>query len=113
MLKSIIFNTLFLLVLGGVSYASGDVNEGEFGKEKPKNLILENAPVKEIKTFSLRSGLQFRGEQVINQKPDYNYINLNTSITYQKGQNSFVLPYKKTVLSRITFNPNIGLRSLF
>jgi len=40
-----------------------------------------------------------------------NNVNLN-SITFQKGENSYLLPYKKkAVLNKLTFNPNELLRN--
>lgn len=113
MRKTIILHFIFLMVLGGVSFAAdSNLNTENYGKEKPKGFSYESKFNKELNAFSLRSGRQFRGENVIDQQPK-NYINLNTSIVYQKGQNSYVLPYKKKVaISRVTltFNPNENLR---
>ncbi|MBK7100114.1 MAG: hypothetical protein IPH58_19760 [Sphingobacteriales bacterium] len=109
MFKTFLFNMLILLGLGGVSYASDRVSSDLFGKEKPKSYFQDNElkNEKQLNSFSLRSDMQFRGKEVIKSQADYNYLNLNTSITYQKGNNNYVLPYRKNViLNRITFNPN-------
>jgi hypothetical protein len=46
--------------------------------------------------FSLKSGYTFRGNQVISN--DKKYINLNTVVTIQKGNTTYVLPLHKKVL---------------
>lgn len=109
MYKAFLFNILLLLVLGGSVYASETIVAEMYGKEKPKSFLLESnlKTEKQLNSFSLRSDMQFRGEEVIKSTSNYNYISLNTSVTYQKGRNNYVLPYRKSViLNRITFNPN-------
>jgi hypothetical protein len=62
-------------------------------------------------SFSLRSGYSFRGSQVINTQ-DSRYINLTTTVTYQNGHTSYIVPLKKKVAlnGRIVFNPNATTR---
>ncbi len=61
--------------------------------------------------FSLKSGYNFRGNQVISFENE-RYINLNTVVTYQKGNTTYIMPLKKKVLlDRITFNPNASTRN--
>lgn len=48
-------------------------------------------------SFSLRSNYNFRGNQVINTKKSSQYINLNTVITYQKGNTTYIVPLKKKI----------------
>lgn len=111
MLKGILFNTLFFLLLTTAAHAEGEGNTEDFGKEKPKNGFSLDRNNKELNSFSLRSTMMFKGENVINNLSS-NYINFNTSITFQKGQNSYLLPYKKKVmLNKVTFNPNESLRN--
>ncbi len=62
-------------------------------------------------SFSLRSGYNFRGTQVINTE-DSRYINLNTVINYQNGHTSYIIPLKKKVIlnDKVVFNPNAATR---
>jgi hypothetical protein len=46
--------------------------------------------------FSLKSGYTYRGNTVITS--DKRYINLNTVVTVQKGNTTYVLPLRKKVL---------------
>ncbi|HOZ85492.1 MAG TPA: hypothetical protein PK191_08375 [Niabella sp.] len=99
-----------------VVFAEGENNNTEDpGKNKLKGFSLENRQSvdKQFYSFSLRSGMYFKGENLINgshAQPNNN-VNLN-SITFQKGENSYLLPYKKkAVLNKLTFNPNELLRN--
>lgn len=111
-MKTTFFNIFFLL---GFAFASSAANEEavveNFGKEKPnKGFVTEKKDNSKLDHFSLGSQMKFKGEKVIENKS--NYINFNTSITYQKGQNSYVVPFKKKVIiNSITFNHNELLRN--
>ncbi|WP_276504269.1 hypothetical protein [Terrimonas pollutisoli] len=62
-------------------------------------------------SFSLQSGFNFRGSQVISTQEN-KYINLNTMVSYKQGHTTYVMPLKKKVAlnGRITFNPNAATR---
>lgn len=49
-------------------------------------------------SFTLRSGYTYRGNQVINTKKQTSYISLNTVVTYQKGNTTYIVPLKKKVI---------------
>ncbi|HET9826093.1 MAG TPA: hypothetical protein VFP87_12215 [Chitinophagaceae bacterium] len=48
-------------------------------------------------SFSLKSHYNFRGSQIINPAPVAEYIDLNTVITYQKGNTTYVVPLKRKI----------------
>jgi len=100
---------LLLLAFSTVgSFAT--LGDGKLNRDKPKKNLFANNPSRP-NTFSLRSGYDFRGKEVINPQTR-RYINLNTVVTYQQGNNSYVLPVKKkVVLEKITFNPNEASRN--
>ncbi len=113
MLKAIFFNLLFIFSLSAVAFAEGESIADDFGKEKPKNFSLDNKSSKQLHSFSLRSPMYFKGENLINTESTASatYSNLNI-VSFQKGQNSYLLPYKKkAVLNKLTFNPNEILRN--
>ena len=62
-------------------------------------------------SLSLKSNYSFRGSQVIGNQASQ-YINLNTTITYQSGHTSYTVPLKKKVMlnDKIVFNPNAATR---
>ena len=57
------------------------------------------------KNFSLRSNHNYRANNLFKeQKPKY--ITLNTVVTYQKGNATYIVPLKKKVLlDKVKFNP--------
>lgn len=61
--------------------------------------------------FSLRSGYNFRGNQVLNTREN-KYINLNTEVAFQNGHTYYIVPLKKKVIlnDKIIFNPNAATR---
>lgn len=107
------FNIVLLLGFALSSYAANEAMAvGNYGKDKPKKGFSAESSSTKLNHFSLGSQMNFKGEKVINSVNNSNYINFNTSITYQKGQNSYVVPFKKkVVINRITFNPNELLRN--
>ncbi|MBZ4188272.1 hypothetical protein [Niabella beijingensis] len=116
MLKTFLLTVLCVLAVGGASFAAENtVTDVDHGKDKPKNgYVAENKFEKELSSFSLRSDYQYRGDRVLTNTSttNNNYINLNNTISYQKGTNTYFVPYKKkVVLNRFTFNPNESLRN--
>ncbi len=71
-----------------------------------KNLLVAT-PTYNYKVFSLRTGYTYRGNTVISPvKSAGRYIQLNNVVTFQKGNSTFILPMKKTLLlDKIRFNP--------
>ena len=58
------------------------------------------------KPFSLRTPYNYKSNNLFNTSGSRNFIMLNTVITYQKGNATYVLPLKKKViLNKIKFNP--------
>lgn len=113
MLKAIFFNLLFIFSLSAVAFAEGEALADDFGKEKPKNFSLDNKSSKQLNSFSLRSRMYFKGENLFNAAPaaNSNYSSLNI-ISFSKGQTTDLLPYKKkAILNKLTFNPNEILRN--
>ncbi len=48
-------------------------------------------------SFSLKSNYNYRGSQIINPVRSNQYINLNTVLTYQKGNITYIVPLKKKI----------------
>lgn len=103
------------LVLAGLALGA----YATLGDGKTKKTSSSNNSILSIKTpvssgsFTLRSGYNFRGRQVINTRKEApKYITLNTAVTYQNGHTSYIVPLKKKVLlnDKITFNPNAATR---
>jgi hypothetical protein len=87
--------TLFLIVVSVAAFATlGD------GKSKGKKSSLLNKAVAPGK-FTLKSGYQYRGSQIINQQNQNNTFTRNSLVTYQKGNMTYILPVKTVVPQKI------------
>ena len=89
--------TLFLIGLSVVAFASlGD------GKTKgKKSSLLNSKPTITPGKFTLKSGYQYRGSQIINQQNQNNTFTRNSLVTYQKGNMTYILPVKTVIPQKI------------
>jgi hypothetical protein len=99
--KVTIFNILtkktaaFILITVTAIAAFASLGDGK-SKGKKASLLNNNSSFIPGK-FSLKSGYQYRGSQVINQQKTNNVLNLNSLVTYQRGNMTFILPIKTSV----------------
>lgn len=104
-LKKILTRKLTTLFLVGLSLAAfatlGD------GKAKKKSSLLNSKPAIIPGKFSLKSGYQYRGSQIINQKRDNNSFTRNSLVTYQKGNMTYILPVKTVIPEKIKLTVGI------
>ena len=85
---------LLLAITGAGAFATlGDGNKKS--SIAPKKFLSGRTAVQQG-FFNLKSGYAYRGNQVITN--DNRYINLNTVVTLQKGNTTYILPLKKKVL---------------
>jgi hypothetical protein len=89
--------TLFLIGLSVVAFASlGD------GKTKgKKSSLLNSKPTITPGKFTLKSGYQYRGSQIINQQTQNSTFTRNSLVTYQKGNMTYILPVKTVIPQKI------------
>ena len=56
--------------------------------------------------FSLKSSHNYRGNNLFSNSGPHKYIMLNTTVTYQKGNATYIVPLKKKVLlDKVKFSP--------
>ncbi len=98
--------TIFLITASVGAFAT--LGDGG-GKKKlnTKQNILTHKPSYNYKYFSLKTGYDYRGSMVFSKsKPQSKFIMMNTVVTYQKGNTTYILPMKKRLLlDKIKFNP--------
>jgi hypothetical protein len=76
------------------------------GGKKFKKLSNTSPFTPSAKNFNLRSGYNYKSNNLFSSSPEKQFIMLNTVATYQKGNATYVLPLKKKVmLGKIKFNP--------
>ncbi|MBP6414855.1 MAG: hypothetical protein KA330_00220 [Chitinophagaceae bacterium] len=99
---------LLITVSAITSFAT--LGDGKKKSDLPKTALLSSKTTKPG-SFSLRSGYAFRGNNVLNPAPAKRYISLNTTVTYQRGNTTYIVPLKKKViLSNVKID--IGNRQL-
>ena len=76
------------------------------GGKKGNSLTVSPASTKlTAKNFSLRTGHNYKSSNLLANKPA-KFVMMNTVVTYQKGNATYILPLKKKViLNKIKFNP--------
>lgn len=109
-LKPILKRKLATALLIGVSIAAF-ATLGDGGKKsvasRSKNLLSSRSAIYNYGSFSLKSGYNYRGNAFLNTASKSRYVMLNTVMTYQKGNATYILPLKKKLLlsGKVTFKP--------
>lgn len=88
------------MLLFAVSAAGAFATLGD-GKKKsssPRKAMLSNKTFTTPGSFSLKSGYSYRGNQVMNPEDEKKYIRLNTVVTTQRGNTTYIVPLKKKVI---------------
>jgi hypothetical protein len=85
------------VLLLAISAVSAFAILGDKGKTPRNRSFLSNQHYSSPGNFSLKSNYNFRGSQVINPLRSTQYINLNTVLTYQKGNTTYIVPLKKKI----------------
>src|SRR5436190_16034133 len=71
---------------------------GDKGRTPKNHSFLSNQSLAANSTsFSLKSRYNYRGSQIIDPARTGEYIDLNTTITFQKGNTTYVVPLKKKI----------------
>jgi len=106
--SDILKRKLATAVLIGASLAAfAALGDGGNKSSNPKDAFSSKFVITNIKPFSLKSCYNYRGSSIFNTPShDSKFIMLNTVITYQKGNTTYILPLKKKVwLDKINFHP--------
>lgn len=88
-----------LAVIAGTAAASfATLGDGRYnGPGSPRKSLLSNRSAVTNGSFSLRSGYQFRSNQVLNTTPQRQFIRLNAVATVQKGRTTYIVPLNRRV----------------
>lgn len=93
------FSRKLAIILFASVFAAGAFATLGDGKKKtstgPNSSILSGRTAATNRNFSLKSGYSFKGSQVFNSTTDKKYFNLNTVVTLQRGNNTYIVPLKK------------------
>lgn len=89
-----------LVISFGLTFAS----TGGGGDKKNNNHIplrSEFVPIRTTNNFTLKAGPSYRGSYTLGEEKTKNVISVNTLITYQKGNSTYIIPYKFKVNSSL------------
>lgn len=86
---------LFLCGLGVLTYAD---RGGITRKDKPQLNIELHGTLKNSIPFNLKSGIVFRGSEILNTRRIGNSLVSESVISYKKGNTTYLLPYKQRIL---------------
>jgi len=87
---------VFTIAMVVVSAAAAFATLGDGGDKDKKKGLLSNhyTNVKNTGKFSLKSGYQYRGSQIISQNTRQNTVSLNSVIIYKNGNTTYIVPFK-------------------
>lgn len=74
-------------------FAFGSMGGGG-NKSKKSVKGTDFTPVRTINGFTLKAGPSYRGSMTFGQEKVNNVISFNSVVTYQKGNTTYILPYK-------------------
>jgi hypothetical protein len=79
------------------------------GKKDQRDFLYTTRPITySSKDFSLRSGYNYRANNLLSTPRREKFVILNTVTTYQKGNTTYIMPLKKKViLDKVKFNPQV------
>jgi len=89
------FSAMFLLAASAMSAFAILGDKGRTPRNR--SLLSNQSLVVNSTSFSLKSHYNYRGSQIIDPVRASQYIDLNTTITFQKGNTTYVVPLKKKI----------------
>jgi hypothetical protein len=90
LIKKTMFSMLMLAVVG-LSFASIG---GGGNKAKKNNIKGDFTPIRTTNGFTLKAGPVYNGSMSFGQQRTANVLSFNSLITYQKGNATYILPYR-------------------
>jgi hypothetical protein len=119
--KTIVRKSLLTLLFFGmvsIAFASlGSIGGGsKKTSSKKKAIVTNNATFKpsyytstKVNDFTLKNSFRFRGSKLLNDNNNNNVrvINVNTMVTYKKGNGTYVRPLKQNIVIAKTASPSI------
>ncbi len=92
--------SLFAVALFATAFsAMADKGTGKKSKTAKVTLnITTPSTLKNSLVFNLKTGLKYNGTVLLNQQRSGNSIFRNSLVTYQKGNTTYIIPYKHRVV---------------
>ncbi len=87
-----------ILIAATTIVSFGALGDGSKGSELARKFPLLSGKTYSHNSFSLKSGYTYRGSRVLTTQTNNQYINLNTVVTHQRGNTTYIVPLKKKVI---------------
>jgi len=84
-----------LTAMAILAFASKGGGGGDKGKSNP--ITNQFTPIRTSGGFTLKAGPTYRGSLLFNQEKKKDAVSFNSLVTYQRGNTTFILPYKSKV----------------
>lgn len=101
LMRTLLVGTLMIAVVS-LTFAS----KGGGGEKKTSNTPLKTnfAPVRTTGGFTLKAGPTFSGNYFLSTEKKNDYISFNTLVTYQKGNSTYIMPYRYKINTSVYLN---------
>lgn len=97
-MKKYPFIIVIVLLLCGIGYLSFADRGGIGRKNKPQFNIELHGTLKNSIPFNLKSGLVFRGSEIISSHKIGNSLITESVMSFQKGKTTYLIPYKQRIV---------------
>lgn len=87
-----------VLLLCGIGFLSFADRGGIGRKNKPQFNIELHGTLKNSIAFNLKSGLVFRGSDIISKQRIGNSVVTESVMSFQKGKTTYLIPYKQRII---------------
>jgi len=97
--RKLLVSTLLVAVVGLAFASKGGGGE----KKKSNNPALKTnfTPIRTTSGLTLKAGPSFSGNFSLGVEKKDNYISFNTLVTYEKGNSTYILPYRYKINSSL------------
>jgi hypothetical protein len=85
----------------------GSSGGGGGDKNKNRNFNKDFTPIRTSSGFTLKAGPTYNGSQLLNVRKQKDVVCLTSVVTYQKGNTTFILPYKSK-MTKATVKNNLN-----
>lgn len=101
-MRKLLISTVMIAV---VSLAFASKGGGGEKKAAPNTPLKTNfTPIRTTTGFTLKAGPTFSGNYFLSTEKKSDYISFNTLITYQKGNSTYIMPYRYKINTSVYLN---------
>jgi hypothetical protein len=88
------FFFMSFLIIASIAFGS---KGGDKNKKRNANLRSDFVPIRLTNSFILKNGFTYSGSHIFSVQKDNSSFSINSIVTYQRGNTTFIMPYKYKV----------------